>query len=84
LEAACVVAEAAEPYRGRFAGKHVRKELARRLGRPVSFPGLLQLVAYGLLEKAGESSDGGRKAWYRMPERSAVEAAIGAVPRPKG
>jgi hypothetical protein len=37
-------------------------------------------VAYGLIEKAGESVRGGRCAYYRMPKRLEIESALSALP----
>ena len=81
LEAACVQAEAAERFGGEFAGSYVVQELARMAGQPVHVPGLRILVTYGLLEKCGESTRGGRRAYYRMPDREGVEAAISELPQ---
>jgi len=49
-------------------------------GEPAWKPGLRLLVAYGLLEKSGESTRGGRRAYYRMPDRTGVEEALAALP----
>jgi len=60
--------EAARP--GRFAGAWV----LRRLGQ--WRPGLRLLVRYGILEKVGETTRGGRRAYYRMPDREGVGRAL--------
>ena len=52
-----------------FAGAWVR----RRLGR--WFPSLRILGRYGILEKV-DVSRGGRRAYYRMPDREGVEKAL--------
>lgn len=52
-----------------FAGAWVR----RRLGR--WFPSLRTLAQYGILEKV-DISRGGRRAYYRMPDREGVEKAL--------
>jgi hypothetical protein len=80
LRAACVQARKSEPFGGQFAGRWVLQELARQTGRPEWQPGLRRLVAYGLLEKVGESTRGGRRAYYRMPDRAGVEDALGGLP----
>ena len=36
------------------------------------------LVSYGLLEKSGPSTRGGRRAYYRMPDRADVVRAVEA------
>jgi len=61
LRAACAQAEKSEPYGGEFAGRWVLQELEAATGTRVWQPGLRRLVAYGLLEKAGESTRGGRR-----------------------
>src|SRR2546426_5953446 len=83
LRAACVVAKNTEPFGGRFAGRWVLQELANQRRVPlveVWKPGLRRLVAYGLLEKAGESTRGGKRAYYRMPAREEIEQALGDLP----
>jgi hypothetical protein len=77
LEAAAAVAASAEEHGGEFAGASVVDELARR-GRPRRIPNLRIFVSYGVLEKSGASTRGGRRAYYRMPDRAGVEAALGA------
>ena len=77
LEAAAVVAARVEEHGGEFAGAWVVDELARR-GSPRWIPNLRILVSYGLLEKSGPSTRGGRRAYYRMPDRVGVEKAIEA------
>ena len=90
LEAACAVADRVEPYGGEFAGAWVIDELERRSGRRTWFPNLRVLVSYGLIEKAGESSRGGRRAYYRFAAKESVKKALehlgegGQASRPKG
>lgn len=79
LEAAAAVAANVEEHGGEFAGAWVVDELARR-GSPRWIPNLRILVSYGLLEKSGPSTRGGRRAYYRMPDRAGVEQAIEAWP----
>jgi hypothetical protein len=75
LEAAAAVAAEAEAHGGEFAGAWVVDELGRRdLRRWI--PNLRILVSYGLLEKSGPSTRGGRRAYYRMPNRVEVEQAL--------
>jgi hypothetical protein len=81
LRAACAQAQKTEPYGGRFAGSWVLQELAALTGSAEWRPGLRLLVAYGLLEKDGESTRGGRRAYYRMPDRAGVEAALKEIDR---
>ena len=76
LEAATVVAERVEEHGGgEFAGAWVVDELARR-GSPRWIPNLRILVSYGLLEKSGPSTRGGRRAYYRMLDRKGVAEAL--------
>ncbi len=75
LEAAVTVAARVEEHGGEFAGAWVVAELARR-GTPRWIPNLRILVSYGLLEKSGPSTRSGRRAYYRMPERSEVAEAL--------
>jgi hypothetical protein len=74
--AACAEARRAQPYGGRFAGSWVLKELGRESGRPAWRPGLRVLVNYGVLQKSSESTRGGRRSYYCMPEVDAVEKAL--------
>lgn len=79
LRAACAEARKSEPHGGRFAGAWVLDELGQQTGMRQWRPGLRRLVAYGLLEKAGESTRGGSRAYYRMPDREGVERALAKV-----
>lgn len=81
LRAACVCARNAEALGGDFAGAWVLNEVARQTGQRVWQPGLRTLTAYGLLEKSGESTRGGRRAYYRMPDRLGVELALQELAR---
>lgn len=76
LRAACIQARKTSPYGGRFAGSWVLRELGSLTGNSEWRPGLRTLVGYGLLEKDGESSRGGRRAYYRMPDPDGVERAL--------
>jgi hypothetical protein len=80
LQAACEQARKAEPYGGEFAGSWVLRELGQRTGTPAWRPGLRLLTVYGLLAKSGESTRGGRRAYYRMPDRLGVEQALAELP----
>jgi len=77
LEAAVAVAAGVEGHGDEFAGSWVVDELARRESRRW-IPNLRILVSYGLLEKSGPSTRGGRRAYYRMPDRQGVEKALAA------
>jgi len=77
LEAAVAVAERSEAHGGEFAGAWVLDEV-RAKGGPSWFPNLRILVSHGLLEKSGASTRGGRRAYYRMPDREGVARAIEA------
>jgi hypothetical protein len=77
LDAAVAVAANVEGHGDEFAGAWVVDELGRR-GSPRWIPNLRLLVSYGLLEKSGPSTRGGRRAYYRMPDRLGVETALKA------
>lgn len=63
---------------GRFAGAWV---LERAKNHGVSWvPNLRKLASYGILKKEGESSRGGRRAYYSMPDIEGVEKALFDVP----
>src|SRR5947208_1878455 len=76
LHAACVRASKSERFGGEFAGHWVLQELRDESGTTAWAPGLRLLVAYGLLEKSGPSTRGGRRSYYRMPNRLAIETAL--------
>lgn len=76
LRAACRSAQKAEPYGGEFAGSWVVSELEQLTGERAWLPGLRTLAVYGLIEKSGPSTRGGRRAYYRMPDRAGVELAL--------
>ncbi len=62
---------------GCFAGAWVL-ERAKKHG--VSWiPNLRKLSSYGILKKEGESSRGGRRAYYKMPDVDGVERALSEV-----
>jgi hypothetical protein len=79
LEAAIAVSDRVEEHGGEFAGAWVIDELERRAGHRTWLPNLRVLVTYGLVEKAGESTRGGRRAYYRMPAKKAVMDALSHV-----
>lgn len=72
LQAALVVAERCEPYGGEFAGAWVLEELKQQAGHSVWLPNLRVLISYGFLEKAGESTRSGRRAYYRFTDRETI------------
>jgi hypothetical protein len=80
LRAACEAARKAERYGGEFAGAWVVDELEQLTGERAWLPGLRTLAVYGLIEKAGPSTRGGRRAYYRMPDRPGVEQALRQLP----
>ena len=53
-------------------------ELAKQTGRPEWRPGLRLLSSLGLIEKT-DTARGGRRAYYRTPDREAVERALEEV-----
>jgi hypothetical protein len=76
LRAACAQANKCEPFGGEFAGSWVLRELASDTGQSEWRPGLRLLVGYGLIEKSGDSTRGGRRSYYRMSQRLEVERAL--------
>jgi hypothetical protein len=77
LRAAVTVAERVEPYGGQFAGSWVLQEWARTFKPDVAWkPGLRTLAAYELIEKVGDSTRGGRRAYYRLKDRAGVDEAL--------
>lgn len=80
LQAACVWAGIAERNGTEmFAGTWVLQEWAERTGGPRWRPGGLRpLAAEGLIVTAAPSTRGGKRAYYRMPDRAGVEAALRA------
>jgi len=79
LEAAIAVASRSEPGDEEFAGSWVLEELESQAGRRQWFPNLRLLVTYGILEKSGESTRGGRRAYYRFVNQLATRAALDLV-----
>ena len=75
LRAACTQARQTERTCGEFAGRWVLQELAKETGHAEWRPGLRLLSSYGLIEKT-DSADGGRRAYYGMPNRESVEQAL--------
>ncbi len=59
---------------GRFAGAWVMEKAKTYGVRWI--PNFRKLVAYGILKKEGESSRGGRRSYYSMPDIEGVERAL--------
>jgi hypothetical protein len=77
LRAAVTVAERIEPYGDRFAGRWVLEQWIREEAPTNPHkPGLRTLAAFGLIEKDGPSTRGGRRAYWRMPDRAGVDEAL--------
>jgi len=83
LEAAIAVSDKVDPHGGEFAGAWVIDELERRAGHRTWLPNLRVLLTYGLVEKVGESTRGGRRAYYRMPAKKAIAEALSHL-KPRG
>ena len=77
LQAACESVRKAEQFGGEFAGSWVVSELEQLTGERW-LPGLRTLAVYGLVEKSGPSTRGGRRAYYLMPDRPGVELGWGS------
>ncbi len=78
LRAACTVAERIGPD-GEFAGRWVLQEYAKQTRKTVTEawkPGIRRLDAYGLISKSGASTRGGKRAYYRMPDREEIERTL--------
>jgi hypothetical protein len=91
VNAALAVASRSQPYGGEFPGARVLQELkAQGGGGQEWIPNLRLLVSYRILEKVGESTRSGRRAYYRFPDPQGVEEALRdieeiqpAPPRPR-
>jgi hypothetical protein len=81
LHAVVKQATKSELYGGEFPGHAVLLELQAETGTRIWLPGLRLLVAYGLLQKSGESTRGGRRAYYHLPDREGVEEALKTLER---
>lgn len=81
LQAACQSARKAEAYSGEFAGSWVISEVEKQAEGRVWLPGLRTLTVCGLIEKSGPSARGGRRAYYRMPDRPGVELGLEELKR---
>ena len=66
-----------------FAGAWVLDELQRRVAKDAWFPNLRILVSYGVLQKSGESTRGGQRAYYRMPDPDGVSRALSDLGHPE-
>lgn len=84
LEATLAVAERAQPYGGEFAGAWVLDELEQRVGHPTWLPNLRVLLSYGFLEKVGESTRGGRRAYYRCSDPQAIRRVLAQLTQAPG
>lgn len=76
LQGAVAQARKAERFGGEFAGTWVLDELEAQTGERPWVPGLRVLSSYGLIEKSGPSTRGGRRAYYRMPDPDGVEEGL--------
>ena len=71
---AAALEEAQHARSNHFAGAWIL-ERAKKYGIQW-IPNFRKLVAYGILQKDGESSRGGRRAYYTMPDIKGVEKAL--------
>jgi|CXWL01.1.fsa_nt_gi SOS-response transcriptional repressor LexA len=78
---AAALEEAQTIKSNRFAGAWIL-ERAKRHGVQW-IPNFRKLVSYGILQKDGESSRGGRRAYYSMPDIEGVEKALKEFGFPK-
>jgi hypothetical protein len=81
LEVAVEVANEHEGWQ-RFAGAEVNGRLLASGLRP--FPNLRVLAGYGLIVKVGETTRGGKRAYWWMPDRAGVEHALEELASPSG
>lgn len=79
LEAAIAVSDRVEEHGGEFAGAWVIDELERLGAQQSWFPNLRLLVSYGFIEKVGDSTRGGRRAYYRFTAKGAVKRALSRI-----
>jgi hypothetical protein len=80
VEAILKRARDAADYGGEFAGAWVLQDL-RREGVADWLPNLRLLVSFGIIAKSGESTRGGQRAYYRMPDQAGVERALKRLAR---
>jgi repressor LexA len=78
---AAALEEAQTIKSNRFAGAWIL-ERAKKHGVQW-IPNFRKLVSYGILQKDGESSRGGRRAYYSMPDIEGVEKALKEFDLPK-
>ena len=83
LEVAAELANTTALAGGEFTGSSVIEKLAQTASSS-RIPNLRILVSYGLLEKSGPTTRGGRRAYYRMPDPAGVVNAIEAWRSQKG
>lgn len=76
LEAAIAVSDRVDKHGGEICGAWVIDELESRSRRKMWLPNLRVLQSYGLVEKVGDSVRGGRRAYYRIPEKRALAEAL--------
>jgi hypothetical protein len=81
LQAACATASFAEQYGGEFAGAWVLQRLRDTGDKPAWVPGLRSLLAYGLIVRVGTARRG-RRAYYVMPDRQAIQQALAEIGHP--
>lgn len=75
VRAALERARANERFGGEFAGSWVVKDL--RVNGTLSWiPNLRFLISYGIAEKSGESTRGGQRAYYRLPDPEGIQRAL--------
>jgi len=73
VEECLKTSDEAQRYNGEFPGARVWKVMKEK--NKYLFPNLKPLVTYGILRKT-DSSRGGRRAYYVMPDRNGVRRAL--------
>jgi hypothetical protein len=66
-----------------FCGNWVRKKMERKTNEKVWFPGLRILTRYGILRHE-DTTRGGRRAYYTMPDIKSVENGLAELGKPWG
>ncbi|MBV8528018.1 MAG: hypothetical protein JOZ75_06865 [Candidatus Dormibacteraeota bacterium] len=64
-----------------FAGAWILTELQRMHASRTWYPNFRRLVTFGILEKAGDSTRGGQRAYYRMPDAAGVRRGLEEIER---
>lgn len=67
-----------------FAGAWILAELVRTNAERTWYPNFRRLVTFGILEKVGESTRGGQRAYYRIVDVAGVRRGLDETSRGLG